>query len=319
MAQKTLSRGARALAALALSTMPFGLAFAAGNAAAIAAAQGTAQNGGHCKALGDFYWEIGDGTGVIASGANGSSYSAGTSMKIFSASKWIWGAYSVQKLGQPNAEQVAELEMQSGYTEQNPLACLFTRTVGACQSARSNGTLNARNVGHFYYNGGHDQKMAVDLGLGNAGPVELSSAVFGVLGRDIGLHYGHAQLASGIEGSASGYASFLRKIIKGELKMHDFLGFQPVCTLPQSCPTAVSSPVKEAWHYSLNHWIEDAPGIGDGAYSSPGLAGFYPWISADKKLYGIVAREKQGLSSYWDSVLCGRDIRKAYTSATPVP
>lgn len=318
MAQ-TPSRTVRALAALAISTMPFGLAFAAGNAAAIAAAQQTAQSGGHCAALGDFYWEIGDGGGVIASGAKGTDYKADTTMQIFSASKWVWGAFAVQKLGEPNAEQIAALEMTSGYTSQNPLPCLFTRTIGACQSAKNNGVQTPEHVGHFFYNGGHDQKMAVDMGYGNAGPVEMSAAVFGTLGRDINLHYKRAQPAGGLEGSASGYASFLRKIIKGELKIHDYLGSHPVCTQKESCPGALFSPVKEAWHYSLNHWVEDAPGIGDGSYSSPGLAGFYPWISADKKLYGIVAREKQGASSYWDSVLCGRDIRKAYLSRNAVP
>jgi hypothetical protein len=315
----TFSRSAQAIAALALSTLPFGLAFAAGNAAAIAAAQKTAQSGGHCAALGAFYWEIGDGSGVIVSGANGSDYKAETTMQIFSASKWVWGAFAVQKLGELNAEQIAALEMTSGYTSQNPLPCLFTRTIGACQSARSNGVQTQDHVGHFFYNGGHDQKMAVDMGLGNNGPVEMTATVFGTLGRDINLHYKHAQPAGGLEGTPAGYASFLRKIIKGELKMHDFLGSHPVCTLKDACPGALFSPVKEAWHYSLNHWIEDAPGIGDGAYSSPGLAGFYPWISADKKVYGIVAREKQGGSSYWDSVLCGRDIRKAYLSSSPVP
>ncbi|MBD3801379.1 MAG: hypothetical protein IE886_08095 [Campylobacterales bacterium] len=111
------------------------------------------------------------------------------------------------------------------------------------------------------------------------------------------------------------YAQFLQKIINGQLLMHDYLGYKPVCTLPRVCPTAISSPAKEAWHYSLNHWVEDDPQTGDGSFSSPGLLGFYPWISADKTTYGIVAREKLGMKSYWQSVECGRTIRRAYMTA----
>jgi hypothetical protein len=29
--------------------------------------------------------------------------------------------------------------------------------------------------------------------------------------------------------------------------------------------------------------------VGDGAFSSPGAYGFYPWISTDKHYYGIIS------------------------------
>jgi hypothetical protein len=67
--------------------------------------------------------------------------------------------------------------------------------------------------------------------------------------------------------------------------------------------------VPESWHYGLGHWIEDDPATGDGSFSSPGAFGFYPWISADRALYGVVARKSIGS---WRSVLCGRAIRKAW-------
>jgi hypothetical protein len=105
---------------------------------------------------------------------------------------------------------------------------------------------------------------------------------------------------------------FLRKLMAGSLKMGNSLGKEAVCTLPSACDAAVSSPAPEAWHYSYGHWVEDDPKTGDGAFSSPGLFGFYPWISADKKTYGIVARQSISLSAYIDSAYCGREIRKAY-------
>ena len=66
-----------------------------------------------------------------------------------------------------------------------------------------------------------------------------------------------------------------------------------------------------SWHYSLGHWIEDDP-AGDGAYSSPGAFGFYPWIDTSKTLYGVVARIV--LAGAYDSALCGAQIRKAWVT-----
>lgn len=312
------------LAALMLASLsaPAAFAAAAGGAAAIAAATKTAQAGASCKAIGDFYWEIGDGRGMLASGSIGSDYSATTTMKIASASKFVWGAYVLEKLGrsrEPSDDQLAKLEMLSGQTAFTPLACLLTRTVGSCFENRSNALIKPGDVGRFSYGGGHDQKLAVDLGLGRMTAEELTREVRGAIGTDIDLHYARPQPAGGLEGTPAGYATFLRKLINGELRLKQYLGYKPVCTLPGSCPTAIESPVKEAWHYSINHWVEDDPRTGDGAFSSPGLEGFYPWISADKTTYGLVAREQLRANAYWASVQCGRDIRRAWFSGNAVP
>ena len=69
--------------------------------------------------------------------------------------------------------------------------------------------------------------------------------------------------------------------------------------------------LKRSWHYSLGHWVEDDPAVGDGAFSSPGAFWFYPWIDQSKTYYGIVAR-KDHAGSAVDSVNCGREIRKAW-------
>ncbi len=307
------------LTSFACSATPLPAAHHGADAHPSAAAQ-TAREGAHCKALGDFYWEIGDGKGTIVSGSVGNDYSPTTTVKIASASKWVWGSYVLEKLGKrrdPDGQVLAALEMQSGHTAFS--TCLLAPTVGGCYQNRSNSKLNPAHVGRFFYNAGHDQWLAMGFGLAPMDSAALTREVLGQLGNNLDISYWRPVPAGGMRGSPAGYAAFLRKIINGELRMRQYLGYQPVCTLPGVCPTAVSSPAREAWHYSLNHWVEDDPRTGDGSFSSPGLEGFYPWIAADKTTYGIVAREKLARSAYWESVLCGRDIRKAYFSGTPVP
>jgi len=101
------------------------------------------------------------------------------------------------------------------------------------------------------------------------------------------------------------------------LKISALLGAHPVCTQPSTCATAVYSPIPaEAVHYAIGHWVEDDPAVGDGAFSSAGKFGFYPWIAHDKAWWGIVARsaqngaEQEGVAS----MKCGRRIRAAWVA-----
>ena len=57
-------------------------------------------------------------------------------------------------------------------------------------------------------------------------------------------------------------------------------------------------------------FLATTPNVGDGAFSSPGLFGFYPWVDASKSYYGILARVMP--AGALDSVGCGRIIRKAW-------
>ena len=79
---------------------------------------------------------------------------------------------------------------------------------------------------------------------------------------------------------------------------------------------ALYSPVTIAgdFHYSLGHWVEDDPLAGDGAFSSAGAFGFYPWIDATRAFYGILARHDLTGDAGNKSVLCGSLIRKAWVS-----
>lgn len=315
-------RSRLALSAFTVCAMAFGtvaLADSLSVAARNAAAQDAAKNSRLCRNIGDFYWEIGDGKGPIVSGTVGSTYGPDKEMKIASASKWVFGAYVLEKIGgnqEPSEDTVADLEMQSGHVSFNPLMCAFSRTIGGCQSIRRNANVDDSAVGRFSYGGGHSQALAVKMGLGNMTPEQLTTEIRDTLGGDLGFAYERPQLAGGMVSTPTQYAQFLRKIINGDLRMVDYLDYRPVCT---QCGNALQSPVKEAWHYSLNHWIEDEPDGGDGAYSSPGLLGFYPWISKDRNYYGVLAREHLSAGSYWESVLCGRQIRHAWMQGADVP
>lgn len=280
-----------------------------------------------CAAARPFYWEVGDAQGVQASGQVGDDApAANTDMPIASASKWVYGAWAVEhKQGQLTAQDIAFLRFQSGHTRFR--SCLPFQSVGSCATRIRNGRgePDPATVGHFSYGGGHMQQHAVLMGLGELGPTELAQAIrrgLPALGPDWGFSYGQAQLAGGGHSSAAAYGQFLRAILRGELKMGRKLGQHAVCTNPRTCPSALKTPIPEteSWHYSLGHWVEDDPVVGDGAFSSPGAFGFYPWISADRRAYGIVARaskrhlgdDDEDQRPAVQSLACGRAIRAAW-------
>lgn len=283
-----------------------------------AAASATATMNAKCAGIGDFYWEIGNGTKMLGHGAVGTTYAQDTEIPIASASKIVFGAYVVQLAeGNLTEGQKAALRMLSGYSGLNPVKCSATPTVAACLNAGTPGpnySYDAAEVGRFHYDGAHDQKFAVDtLGLGTSSAAQLTSTMLTKLGIAPGFVLASPLPSGGVRSSAAQFAIFLRAIVHGDLRLRDNLGADAVCTLPgASCPTAASSPIPLAWHYSYNHWVED-DATGDGAFSSPGAFGFYPWISADKALYGIVSR--QSTAGAFASVECGQAIRRAWVTA----
>jgi hypothetical protein len=300
------------------------------------AATQTANSHPTCVSIQPFYWEIGDRSarlaGGTASATSESAPAADTQMLVASASKWIFGAYVVElRGGNLSADDLSALTMRSGYTGLRYASCIKllqvnqdAETVHDCFVASnlggSNADFDAQAVGRFHYNGGHFQWLADGaLGLGAANNTALYAAVAAKVGTDFSFSYDSPQLAAGIQTSGGDYARFLRKILAGELRMHDLLGSHAVCTNPGTCPEASYAPIPstESWHYSLGHWVEDDPVVGDGAFSSPGAFGFYPWIDAGKTTYGVLARHVSvSLTGSdpvaVDSVVCGRAIRKAW-------
>ncbi len=296
------------------------------NAARFAAAKATADAaGGICEAVRPFYWEIGDKTGALGSGSvsqvgNATSYTASSVMPIASASKWIYGAYVAERRGGAlTDDDIRFLSFRSGYTNFTLGGCDNLDTVAECVARATNGVFTAAHVGKFAYDGGHMQKHASlpapGMNLGPMANAALALEIRRVLGTDIGLTYTQPQLAGGIRSTAADYARFLRKILNDQLRIAGLLGSNATCTNPLTCRTAINSPIDGGldWQYSMGHWVEDDPLSGDGAFSSAGAFGFYPWINASKTLYGVIARV--GLAGGGEaSAQCGGRIRKAWVT-----
>jgi hypothetical protein len=284
----------------------------------------TAENNCNCRRIQPFYLEIGDRNGKIISAGipNGAIYAEWTPMPIASASKWIWGAYALEKKGgAPGSDEDRYLKMLSGYTNMTDIYCTAADTVNDCfiktNASGNNNDLIPENENKFYYNSGNFQAYAVDvLNLGGKTGAELADEVMSYLGTDLDVAYAMPVPAGGILMTPASYRLFLIKILRGQLQISKYLGYNAVCTKKAECPShAVYTPVPdtESWHYSYGHWVEDDPGSGDGSFSSPGLFGFYPWINREKTHYGIVARaDVLNSRAYRESVYCGMLIRKAY-------
>lgn len=272
-----------------------------------------------CAPARPFYWEIGDASGALASGSVSSPtsatvYTATTSMSIASASKWLYSGYVVEKqAGVLSDSDIRFLNFRSGYTSFS--ACSRDQTVQQCVDAGSNGVYTAAADGKFDYGGGHMEKHASLIGLGSLANAALALEIRSQIGTDVNLAYSQPQLAGGVVTTAADYARYLRKLLSGNLRVGAMLGTNAVCTNPRTCAAAIGTPVpaSESWHYSLGHWVEDDPVVGDGAFSSAGAFGFYPWIAADKTSYGVLARSA-GAGAF-ESVDCGRLVRQAWVTA----
>lgn len=285
------------------------------------AANATA-TGKACATITPFYWEIGDKTRLLGSGSvnkvgGTTSYVATSAMAIASASKWLYGTYVAERRnGQLSPEDIQFLTFSSGYTQMPVAGCARTDTVGSCAERDSNGVQDPATVDKFDYNGGHMQKHASlpnGMNLGALDNTALAAEMSRVLGAEVSLAYSQPQLAGGVFTNAKNYAVVLRKLLGRQLQMADLLGSHAVCTSPTTCTSAVYSPFPGSFHYSLGHWVEDDPAQGDGAFSSAGLFGFYPWIDASKTYYGIVARfDATGAGAGAASQGCGARIRKAW-------
>lgn len=298
-----------------------------------AAATATAQDDTNaCAAIHPYYWEVGNEDSSLAAGsltapADTTVYGADTRMAIASASKWIYGAYVAQvRNGALTDEDITFLTFRSGYTSFS--SCLPAQTVDECVAYQSNGVYHPLTDGKFSYGGGHMEKHASLNGLGPLYAPGLATEVASQLGAGIDLGYSQPQLAGGVFTTPSDYARFLRRMLDGQLALGALLGTHAVCTNPATCPEALNTPVPgtESWDYSLGHWVETDPVVGDGAFSSAGAFGFYPWIDATRTWYGIVARVQatpggqdpsDSLGEGYRSVACGRLIRAAWVTGVP--
>jgi len=332
-------------AAVASSLITVTVATASGppTATSIRAATETASSNSVCSAISPFYWEIGDAGEALASASIGTDTTSGapivasTRMSIASASKWVYGTYVVQVRGgtaKLTGEDVMFLHFTSGYTN------MGSDTTGATCAAPAKGTdsinycltlsgangpfdgMDPSTVGIFDYDSGHEENHAGQFQpeLNALAASALGSTIATALGlaNSAPLVYSQPLLAGGIFASADDYTPVLRGILSGQLLMHDALGTSPVCAWTQGTDcNAASSPIfTEKWHYSITHWVEDDPTQNnDGAFSSPGAFGFYPWIEAGKTYYGVISRDVPtggGIQNGVASAQCGALIRHAW-------
>jgi hypothetical protein len=288
----------------------------------IAAATATAQSTNNdCAQIRPFYWEVGNRDARLASGSVSSPtstarYKSTSAMAVASASKWIYAAYAVQRKGGSLSEIDRKfLSMRSGYISLDD--CEAGQTVDSCLAYHDNGVYTPSADGVFVYEGGHMQQHASLIGLGSMNSKSLAAAMKSVLGTDLKIAYTEPQIAGGVVTTPDSYARFLRKMLSGQLALGSLLGTSPACTNPTTCKLGEAAytpvPSSESWHYSIGHWVEDDPASGDGAFSSAGSFGFYPWIDAAKQNYGVIARVAEKGSGEASS-MCGRLIRAAWST-----
>ena len=305
------------------------------NSAAAAAA--TAQDNELCTGIEPFYWEVGDATGPLTSGSqgvdsHGNAVTAATSMDVASSAKWLYGIYLVQVRGSAanlTPTDVNFLHMTSGYTNMGG----SDHPAGTCPSSDSPDTVNAcltllnplddlpysyqdpATIGFFDYDGGHIQNHGgLYSPIGNTVSTKLGAAISAKLGPGVKIIYSQPLLPGGVYMTPSQFGLVLSHVVSGFLYMHDALGTFAVCTQASDTCNALNSPIPEAWHYSIAHWVEDDPKYhGDAAFSAPGGQGFYPWIEASKNYYGLIGRATTGPNKQgFQSVQCGRLIRRAW-------
>lgn len=270
---------------------------------AVAATANSTSN--DCAKLDAFYWEVGDKSGAKVSGTKGSGYSATSALAIASSSKWLYAAY-VTQTKVLDATDIKYLTHNGGYTDGGNLCTPF-ETVGDCAAKL---TFDPAAVDFFWYGGGNYQFHATTMGLSGLRRAALANVVTTKLG--LSFDYSAAQPPGGAVITPAEYGRFLRKMMNNELTLGGLLGTNAVCTQRSTCPTSLYTAIPPGYSflYSIGHWVED-----DGSFSSAGAFGFYPWISADKAAYGIVARKDTfGQGSAWDSRQCGAAIRRAYLS-----
>jgi hypothetical protein len=304
-----------------------------------AAATQTAQSNASCTAIQPFYWEIGNGEDSLASGSStqvgGTAIAATTRFPIASASKWIYGMYVIQQRGGAanlSATDIKFLNFTSGYTYMD------TTTQGVTCTPPSSGpnsidhclTLPSSTPGKtfasydpmtdslFAYNSGHEENHAGQNQpeINDLDTLQLGPAIVAGLGVSTQLRYNQPLLAGGVFASAADYAPILRAVVSGQLGMRDALGANAVCAWVGPGCNAVRSPaISVQWHYSMAHWVEDDPTSGDGAFSSPGAFGFYPWIGANKRYYGVISRLSNASGELQDGLAssrCGHELRAAW-------
>lgn len=295
------------------------------------AAVDTANSSQDCTSLGDFYWEVGNGTTKLFGFSRGTSVSETTVMPLASASKWLYASAYLQSKGYLNlgADEKKGLNFTSGFLEGNTNATCGDAgtTVSACYGPDYKAVAydDSQN-GSFFYGGGHMQKLALDdmgarTGTGLASVVDWLN---GQLGTSFPQSSGAVAVAGGFWGSAAHYRVFLQKLLTNQYAMSVRLNADAVPAYPGGPGVAYTPWVTGQAYYGLGHWLE-RESVNNvwtvTGHSSPGMFGFYPWVEAGKGQYMLLARSRT-LTTGGEGEMsraCAHRIHDAYQSGVPQP
>src|ERR1051325_10173360 len=158
-----------------------------------------------CAGIRPFYWEVGGTSQSLVSGSVNADndptvVTSSTRINLGSASKWIYAAYVVERLGGVlSAADIQALTLQSGYTK---LAdCYPYQTLGQCFYYQDNELFSPAEVGLFHYDGGHMQHHAVTLGLGPLTRQDFTTEVRSQIGTQVTVSYSLAMPPGGAAAS----------------------------------------------------------------------------------------------------------------------
>ena len=295
------------------------------------AAVDTANSSASCTSLGNFYWELGNGTAPLFGFSKGTSVAATTVIPIASASKWLYAGAYLQAKGYANltVEEKKRLNFTSGFIDANSTLCGDPGTTVSDCYGPAYKDVSFRSIAHgkYFYNGGHMQKLALD-DIGSrkgTGVLSVVDWLNNQLGTTLAESDSSVAVAGGFSGSAAHYRVFLMKLLNNQYELSTRLTADAVPAY-NGGPNVAFTPWSGTGqaYYGLGHWIERdlVNGVWTvTGHSSPGAFGFYPWVNAAKTRYMVLARNRQlfGDEEGEKSRVCAQAIRKAYETGVAQP
>lgn len=228
---------------------------------------------------------------------------AETPVTLASASKIVYAAAACE--GARSVGDDPLLQMSGGWVD----GAVFGSARATVGQAHGGAVFNPTAVSHFWYDGASMQQHAMNAGLGGLDAAKLGAWATDRLG--VPVEY-TAPLVSGSARMAP--ADLLRLLIllaRRERVLGDLLGHDTVPAGPDD-DNVLNTPATQNWRYGLGHWVESPEG--DGAFSSLGANGVYPWISAGRQWAGVIV---PGRMSPRQSQVLGAAIRGVLASQPP--
>ena len=194
--------------------------------------------------------------------------------RLLSASKWIYGAYVAEQRAGPSPKTTSATPERLRALSR--VARAKRRLKNAAPACSTDEGRKTRTPSVAFDNGGHMQQHAVLMGLGRStnqglSPSHLARSGQSRAGAGPGLAASR-NWPAGRKAMPATTAAFASDAVGRSQNRGCWVAIR-FQYQPRSCPgEALKTPIPatESWHYSLGHWVEDDPPLGDGAFSSPG-------------------------------------------------